>query len=47
MSAQAAQPAQVRLQHLVEELCAASIRALGGQPDVHFRGRRLHRAGVA
>ncbi|MCX7235007.1 MAG: cobalt chelatase, partial [Burkholderiales bacterium] len=47
MSAQAAQPAQVRLQHLVEELCAASIRALSGQPDVHFRGRRLHRAGVA
>ena len=47
MSAQAAQPAQVRLQHQVEELCAASIRALSGQPDVHFRGRRLHRAGVA
>ena len=47
MSAQAAQPAQVRLQHKVEELCAASIRALSGQPDVHFRGRRLHRAGVA
>ncbi|MCX7231918.1 MAG: cobalt chelatase, partial [Burkholderiales bacterium] len=45
MSAQAAQPAQVRLQ--VEELCAASIRALSGQPDVHFRGRRLHRAGLA
>lgn len=47
MSAQAAQPAQVRLQHQVEELCAASIRALSGQPNVHFRGRRLHRAGVA
>ena len=47
MSAQAAQPAQVRLQHKVEELCAASIRALSGQPDVHFRGRRLHRAGLA
>ena len=47
MSAQAAQPAQVRLQHKVEELCAASIRALSGQPDVHFRGRQLHRAGVA
>ena len=47
MSAQAAQPAQVRLQHRVEELCAASIRALSGQPNVHFRGRRLHRAGVA
>ena len=47
MSAQAAQPAQVRLQHQVEELCAASIRALSGQQDLHFRGRRLHRAGVA
>ena len=47
MSVQAAQPAQVRLQHLVEELCAASIRALSGQPDLHFRGRRLHRAGVS
>ena len=47
MSAQAAQPAQVRQQHQVEELCAASIRAISGQPDVHFRGRRLHRAGLA
>ena len=47
MSVQATQPAQVRLQHQVEELCAASIRALSGQPDVHFRGRRLHSAGVA
>lgn len=47
MSTQAAQPAQVRLQHQVEELCAASIRALSGQSDVHFRGRRLHSAGVA
>ena len=47
MNAQAAQPAQVRLQHQVEELCAASIRALSGQLDVHFRGRRLHRAGLA
>ena len=47
MSAQAAQPAQLRLQHRVEELCAASIRALSGQPDLHFRGRRLHRGGLA
>ena len=47
MNPQAAQPAQVRLQHLVEELCAASIRALSGQADLHFRGRRLHRAGLA
>ncbi len=32
-----------RHQQRVEELCAAAIRALCGQPDLHFRGRRLHR----
>jgi cobaltochelatase CobT len=37
--------AAVRLQQKVEELCAASIRALAGEPDLHFRGRRLQRAG--
>lgn len=31
------------LRHRFDELCAASIRALGGVADVHFRGRRLHR----
>lgn len=30
-------------QQRVEELCAASIRALTGYPDLHFRGRRLYR----
>ena len=36
-------PARARQQQKVEELCAASIRALTGQRDLHFRGRRLHR----
>jgi len=37
--------AQVRARHQqqVEELCAASVRALAGEADLHFRGRRLHR----
>ena len=35
--------ASARHQQKVEELCAASIRALSGQADLHFRGRRLHR----
>ncbi len=32
-----------REQQRVEELCAAAIRALSGQGDLHFRGGRLHR----
>ena len=35
--------AAARLQERVEELCAASIRALTGEGDLRFRGRRLHR----
>ncbi len=35
--------AAARQQQQVEELCAAAIRALSGQRDLHFRGRRLHR----
>lgn len=37
--------AQVRARHQeqVEELCAASVRALSGEADLHFRGQRLHR----
>ena len=37
--------AQVRGRHQqrVEELCAAAIRALSGEADLHFRARRLHR----
>jgi len=27
----------------VEELCAAAIRAIAGERDLHFRGQRLHR----
>jgi cobaltochelatase CobT len=34
-------------QQQVEELCAATIRALSGEHDLHFRGRKLHRAGKA
>lgn len=40
-------PAQTRRQQKIEELCAASIRALSGEADLHFRGRRLHRGRVA
>ena len=32
-----------RRQQRIEELCAASIRALAGEPDLHFRGGRLYR----
>lgn len=35
--------AAVRHQQKVDELCAASIRALSGDPGLHFRGRRLFR----
>lgn len=35
--------AAARLQERIEELCAASIRALTGERDLRFRGRRLHR----
>jgi len=35
--------ARARHQQKVEELCAAAIRALAGDADLHFRGRRLHR----
>src|SRR5690554_6154799 len=33
---------QARRQQRVEELCAASIRAISGQPALHFRGKRLY-----
>jgi len=35
-----------RLQERVEDLCAASIRAICGEGDLRFRGRRLHRGGT-
>jgi cobaltochelatase CobT len=35
--------AQTRHQQQVEELCAAAIRALTGDVDLHYRARRLHR----
>ena len=33
---------RARRQQRVEELCAAAIRALAGEADLHFRGARLH-----
>lgn len=36
---------RARLQQQIEELCAAAIRALSGEADLHFRARRLHRGG--
>ena len=35
--------ARTRHRQRVEELSAASIRALSGEPDLHYRGGRLHR----
>jgi cobaltochelatase CobT len=35
--------ARARRQQEVEELCAAAIRAVAGDADLHFRGERLHR----
>ena len=35
--------AAARRQQRLEALCAATIRALSGQADLHFRARRLHR----
>ena len=32
-----------RRQQRIEELCVAAIRALAGERDLHFRGRRLYR----
>lgn len=34
---------RARHQEQVEELCAASVRAMTGETDLHFRGQRLHR----
>jgi len=41
---QASTPQQARRQQRIEELCAASIRALTGDAQLHFRGGTLHRA---
>ncbi|MER6671311.1 cobalt chelatase [Amycolatopsis japonica] len=35
--------AETRRRNQVEELCAAAVRALSGDPALHFRARRLHR----
>lgn len=34
---------RIRQQQQVAELCAAVVRAVSGQHDLHFRGQRLHR----
>ncbi|MFC3106784.1 cobalt chelatase [Undibacterium arcticum] len=34
---------RTRQQQKVEDLCAAIIRALSGEADVHYRGQRLHK----
>ncbi len=41
--AQAAARQRARRQQRIEELCAAAIRALAGERELHFRGARLHR----
>lgn len=33
---------QARRQQRIEELCAASLRAMTGEADLHYRGRRLY-----
>lgn len=35
--------AAARRQQRIDELCAATLRALAGEPQLHFRGRRLWR----
>jgi len=37
-------PALVRYQQQLDALCAATLRALSGQAQLHFRGRQLYRA---
>ena len=44
-AADASPQAAARAQQRIEELCAASIRALAGERELHFRARRLHRRG--
>src|SRR5690554_4043509 len=34
---------QARRQQRIEELCAASLRAMTGEAGLHYRGRRLYR----
>ncbi|MBU3739125.1 MAG: cobalt chelatase [Rhodoferax sp.] len=45
MNAAAPASGQVRQQQRIESLCVGTIRALSGQPDLQFRGHRLHQAG--
>src|SRR5438045_8630984 len=43
MAAMVDQRLAARRRQRVEALCAAAIRALSGDAELHFRGRRLHR----
>ena len=47
MAEQAAAASATRHQQRIDDLCAASIRALSGQAGLHFRGRRLFRGDKA
>ena len=38
----ATQQQKARRQQKIEELCAATLRAMTGEADLHYRGRRLH-----
>ncbi len=38
---------RVRQEEQVAELCAGVVRAVSGERDLHFRGRRLHRGRIA
>ncbi len=40
----ASTPALVRYQQQLDALCAATLRALSGQAQLHFRGRQIYRA---
>lgn len=42
MSSAGSAQQQARRQQKVEELCAATLRALTGRPALHYRGRRLY-----
>src|SRR5438477_13089534 len=43
MAAMVDQRLAARRRQRVDELCAAAIRSLSGDAELHFRGRRLHR----
>lgn len=42
MTEQRGTASATRHQQRIDDLCAATLRALGDAPELHFRGRRLH-----